>query len=272
MRPFQYRLRSLFVLTAIIALALAPVSIDLRTRAREDLAIERLSRFSFKPSVQYSSKRRWLVFPGRVEGICFFGLESITKDAFKELECFTELSSLILIQCHVTDEHFELAQLPSTLESINVADCRSLGDRAVARLVECCPRIRTLSLDNTSITDHSVAQLARLSNLEELDLRDTDISDKNLAELVSGCGKLRVLNLDSTKVGDGSIEILAGAKHLRILELADAGITEEGIASLSSLSQLTMLTVWGQEIDAETKRAIKASLPNTQVTVGPVRY
>ncbi len=135
-----------------------------------------------------------------------------------------------------------------------------------------CPRIRKLSLSSTAITDRTVAQLARLSNLDELDLSRTSVSDKNLHELLSGCGRLRKLNLDQTRVTNDCIEVLAEAKHLRILDLADTEITEDGMASLKLLSQLSSLTVWGHEIDPETERAIKASLPNTIVTVGPVRH
>ncbi len=271
MRIFQYRLRSLFVLTTIVAIALIPVSLDIRARAREDRAIEYLSRFSDRFSAEHFSERRRVVFPGRVKSIYFWGSESIPEDAIRKLECFADLSSLNVDLSCVTDEHFELAQLPPSLERVRAFRCHSLGDRAVARLVECCPRIRELSLHCTSITDHSLALLAQLSNLEELDLSDTDISEENLAELVSGCGRLRVLNLDDTKVGNGAIKILAEARNLRILDLADAGITEEGIASLSSLNQLTWLTVWGHRVDRDTQTAVRESLPNTRVTVGPVR-
>ena len=83
-----------------------------------------------------------------------------------------------------------------------------------------------------------------------------------MAKTIGNTGKYFQPSLD---------QILAEARNLRVLELEDAGITEEGIASLSSLSQLSSLTVWGHEIDRETERVIEASLPDTLVIVGPVR-
>jgi len=98
-----------------------------------------------------------------------------------------------------------------------------------------------LNLANTSITDQSMADVAKLQSLRKINLSHTAITDKALS-LLKSLPKLQVLNLVGTKVtATGMITQLKGLKDLQYLYLYQTDVEEKDQAKLkTSFSKLKL--------------------------------
>jgi Leucine-rich repeat (LRR) protein len=99
--------------------------------------------------------------------------------------------------------------------------------------------VYAVNLGNGQVTDASqgnlmdaaLANLKRLNQLEELNLRGTQVSDRgieNLRELT----QLQYLWLTQTNVTDGGLRHLKGLSKLRVLNLKRTKVTDEGIKKI----------------------------------------
>ena len=91
-----------------------------------------------------------------------------------------------------------------------------------------------LNLANTSITDQSMAAIAKLENLRKINLSQTALTGKGLS-LLKSLSKLQVLNLVGTKVtAAGIIAQLKGLKELQHLYLYQTGVEQKDQAKLKT--------------------------------------
>ena len=93
-----------------------------------------------------------------------------------------------------------------------------------------------LTLEETQITDQSLAEISKMASLEELDLSHCQISDEGLTRL-------------------------RGLSKLRILWLSNTPITNDSFETLRTLKSLEQLEVTGTEMDEETKDKLRKALP-----------
>jgi hypothetical protein len=101
------------------------------------------------------------------------------------------------------------------------------------RMHDALERDDTTELDLSGfdeITDDTLRRVARLRQLERLNLAGTAISDAGIAHL-RACETLRELNLAWTATGDGALRALAGLPHLCVFQSGTA-VTDDGIAAL----------------------------------------
>jgi len=104
-----------------------------------------------------------------------------------------------------------------------------------------------LSLENNDIDDSALAQIGKMTNLENLVLRgNARITDAGLSQL-RNLAKLQVLTLESTSVTDAGLSQLAGLDRLRYLNLSNTQVTNHGIRDLrTSLPQCRIVDSAGQ--------------------------
>jgi len=93
------------------------------------------------------------------------------------------------------------------------------------------PRIGTLILQDTPITDEGLQFLANLTQLQHLSLANTQITDTGL-QCLKRMTELEWLNLDSTRVSDAGLEQVKGLPHLRRLVLTHTDVTDDGVKRL----------------------------------------
>ncbi|MGH7134150.1 MAG: leucine-rich repeat domain-containing protein [Pirellulales bacterium] len=113
--------------------------------------------------------------------------------------------------------------------------------------VQRLPRLRSLGIRNSSITEKGIAHLLRLAALRELYVERTNITEAGIAEL----GKLRNLThlwLSGSDVDDAAIMKLAALAKLETLLLSNCRVSGAGLASLRGLAHLTRLTVSSPEV------------------------
>ena len=119
-----------------------------------------------------------------------------------------------------------------------------ITDAGLASIVKQHPKLRRLNLGVAlHITDRGFAELAKLKELEELDVSHARITDKGIAH-ISGM-KLKKLRLRfSGKLTDAAMAHIAKVTTLRHVDLFGARrVTDRGVAQLAALRNLKVLNI-----------------------------
>ena len=122
-------------------------------------------------------------------------------------------------------------------------------------------------LRGRDLTDDGLADVARLGNVVELNLRDTKITSAGLVHL-KGLAKLTRLHLERTNVGDEGIANLTKLTSLEYLNLYGTKITDKSLDHLAGLKNLRQLYVWQTDVTDAGIAKFKKALPAVSVVKG----
>ena len=105
------------------------------------------------------------------------------------------------------------------------------------------PRMNTLILANTGVTDAGVAHLKELAGtLQVLTLDGTQVTDAGLAHL-EGLTRLQWLSFTNTRVTDAGLSHLERLTGLQSLMLQETSVTDVGLAHVEGLTALQQLNL-----------------------------
>ena len=218
-------------------------------------------------------------------------LTNIQDEGLKDLAKIKTLKQLKLIKTKVTNAGIAHVKGMENLEGIDLQDVNTVdsaclndikglkklrflriygptfdGD-GIAPIGE-MTTLRTLSMQQTGVSDDNVKHLKDLVNLEKLYLYGTHVTDTGMAQL-AGLTKLKELELRATACGgdgmeylkqmldlqmldlsecnaptlDKALETIGTLKHLEDLNLWNTYLTDNGVASLSGLTTLKALNL-----------------------------
>ena len=122
-------------------------------------------------------------------------------------------------------------------------------------------------LRGRDLTDDGLADVAKLGNVVELNLRDTKITSAGLVHL-KGLAKLKRLHLERTNVGDEGIPNLTKLTTLEYLNLYGTKITDKSLDHLAGLKNLRQLYVWQTDVTDAGIAKLKKALPAVSVVKG----
>ena len=128
------------------------------------------------------------------------------------------------------------------------------------------PTLKSLTLTDFDFSDASqqLMFLTKLSQLESLDLRQTNVDDAALTHL-SQLNSLRILKLEyNQQLTDKGLAHIAGLTQLSELDLAFVPVNDQSIESLTQLKSLTKLYLYGTLISDEGLRRLP-ELPELEV-------
>lgn len=94
-----------------------------------------------------------------------------------------------------------------------------------------------LEVSDTPIKDDAMPDLARLPNLQVLNVTRTRMRDRGL-KLIAASRDIRLLKLSRTRITDDGLEPLADMPSLRMIYLGDTTLTEAALQHLAKLPQL----------------------------------
>lgn len=121
-------------------------------------------------------------------------------------------------------------------------------------------RLEKLSIDKSVMTLAGWQQLAKLTHLQQLDLRDCPLDNEQLTAAVNGMPKLKAIRLSgksgSTTVDDSGLAVVSKCPDLRVLAIDDLWITTAGLQPISNCSKLQELYAGGTPIDDEAAKEI----------------
>ena len=123
-------------------------------------------------------------------------------------------------------------------EAAVVAWLRSIGGTVQVRE----GHVTGVSMKSTSITDRELVVFTKLPQLEELSLRNTEISELGVAHL-SAVVSLRKLDLGYTLLSDSALGQLKALMNLETLSVPNTQVEGPGLAALAGLTKLRELNI-----------------------------
>jgi len=147
-------------------------------------------------------------------------------------------------------------------ESIDLESAADPG-RSIGNL-ELFPRLKSLLLSFSGVTDSDLAQVSKSKSLEYVGLNDTPITDAGLAHL-AGLTNLEFLDLGQTRVTDAGLVHLHGLSDLRTLCLHHTEVTDGGIDELKKLRKLQQLLLYGTHVTDAGATELKRALPGCEI-------
>lgn len=102
--------------------------------------------------------------------------------------------------------------------------------------------VHGIVIDETEVTDATLADLASLPDLKSVCLRQTLLTDQGIASLARA-SHLDTLYIDSSTITDAGLENLENLQHLKNLILAGKQFTDVGIRNVARLRSLGHLSL-----------------------------
>jgi hypothetical protein len=121
-----------------------------------------------------------------------------------------------------------------------------IGDTG-AQILDHLPHLVALGLGTTTITDVTIARIAKLHELRTLVLAKTH-TDK--LGLLGELHALEQLFLEDTWLGDAEVAKLTGLRKLRVLHVAGTNVSDDSLDVLRGFSWLEELTIGDTRVTA----------------------
>lgn len=139
-------------------------------------------------------------------------------------------------------------------------------------------QIIELRLDNVQLRPGDAQLIAGLSQLQKLDLRESNVSDEDVRALES-LGELRELSLERTNISGIAIASVGRMLELRQLDLTRTQISDQDLKHLQNLPHLVYLQLdrtaigdAGMQVIGRMTQLKRLSLGDTKVGDAGVRY
>lgn len=235
---FQFRLRTLVILVALLSLLFGFVGKKLYEGRRQAAFVAEITRSG--GGVTYKGKwgGRELTWLQEAFGNEYFGSIEVVRanvDGSQDIRSLvTRLANLADLNClslsgEITDA--DIAHL-GRLGKVGGLYLRftNIGDAGLIHLKEHL-QIRLLSLDGTRLTDRGLVHLRGMKQLQILSIADTQITDRGLIHL-GDMETLMFLFLDGTQISDAGLLNLCKLKYLERLSIKGTKVTNRGVEKL----------------------------------------
>lgn len=260
-RWYQFRLRTLLIATALIAIVLAWYTSGPQRQRRAVAAIR-----SFDGYVQFDYRRNQYVprplldwvgeeYFAEVTGVSY-EWNRVDDSALEPLEDLRSLQNLVLSESPLTDVGLARLERLSSLQTLNLRGT-PISDASLEHLQH-LKNLQELYLSETKITDAGLVHLAAMPQLRGLYLRGTLITDAGVQQL-GRLSQLRTLDLSDTKITDAGLQYVRSLTALRQLDLTGTNISDAGMADLEALTNLQSFDVFGTRVTAAQIQSIKGA-------------
>ena len=144
--------------------------------------------------------------------------------------------------------------------------CYQFDHLTDAGLVHLAPLtdLEILELLNTNVAGHAFADLKGLTKLRAIDARSTPIDEKGLTALAMLPG-LEAINLNGSGVTDAGLDAFRGNKTLKSLDLSTTAVTDAAVPRLLTMTALEFLNVADTKISAAGRDKLRAGLPKCKI-------
>ena len=260
---FQFSIRSLLVLTLVVALPCSWLAAKMKEAKGQKMAVTNFPAYTYDyqddpfpnfggvPNWQPSGPvwLRWLL------GNDFFndvvGAHVLSDGETEHLKVLPRLQWLELY-AEVTDAGLANIVGLTQLQRLKL-DGTQITDAGLARIAGMV-QLQSLELGNAQITEAGLTSITGLTQLRDLSLHSRQITDAGLARLTQ-LSEIGRLDLSHTHITDAGLVHLARFSQLRTLILEHTNITNAGLPYLARLTRLQGLDLAYTHItDAATER------------------
>jgi uncharacterized protein YjbI with pentapeptide repeats len=170
------------------------------------------------------------------------------------------------------------AETESASSSASIQSTTALDAAGVKLTRDAKGEVTGADLRGCKLDDALLTEIAKLTTLQQLDLRECILSNSQLAIAVKPLGKLKALRLSgkggATTVDDDGLAVLSNCPELRVLAADELWFSEEGLKKLSGCKNLSELYIAQTLIEdaamptvASFEQLKKLRLAKTQVSV-----
>jgi hypothetical protein len=265
LRWFQYSLRSLFLLTTVVAIGMSWLTVTMQNQRKQKAAAEAIQKAQGDVSCEVTWLGRLLrddslVMVTRVDLSGEF-TNDVWKFHFYGLKHLHGLSDILGAEVEV---HGSGLVYPHELSH---QDCSfrktEVSDDVLVRLPGLA-QLQDLDLRGAKVTDGGLVHLQGLSQLQNLELSGTKVADGGLVHL-QGLRRLEGLGLDYTQVTDAGLVHLRGLSQLRLLTLGGTKVTDAGLVHVQGLSQLQELGLGDTNVTDQGIEKLQQALPKCKI-------
>ena len=132
------------------------------------------------------------------------------------------------------------------------------------------PRLHTLSLNFTQVSDEGLAHVRNCRQLNYLGLAETKVTGEGLVH-VAGMTELEDLILQYAPVDDRGIEHLRGLRHLTYVNLGNTRVTSKCVDPLATMPMLEGVNLAGTAVDDAAVPQLLAMKNLREVSLGGTR-
>lgn len=181
-------------------------------------------------------------------------VEPQPEDPQKVIEEFNKKSST----ARNDSDLMRLSSLPAGLEQFREMDLKQspVTDQGLPHLAK-LTNLESVNLSNTKITDAGLSVTLNLPKLTRLDLSACTVTPAMMASL-SKLENLEVLSLEGTRIGDEDVSQLANLAQLKELNLSHTMITDSSFRVLGTLKSLEILKVSNTNLNGSGMQFMKS--------------
>ncbi|MBN2512508.1 MAG: leucine-rich repeat domain-containing protein [Sedimentisphaerales bacterium] len=187
------------------------------------------------------------------------GLASLTH--------FKQLKNLELFPCSI--ERFDVHQNLPVLKSLEYIGLPIDSNDATVDILLSLDRLQFINASGTLITGAHFEELAKLPNLEILDLRYTRLAENAISKL-KNAKNLKTLLLTGAEITDKHLEGIEDLKGLQNLALTKTKITDSALKRIEQLPNLRYVTLGQTQITSPNLQALQSRKPNLTISLNPV--
>jgi hypothetical protein len=155
---------------------------------------------------------------------------------------------------------------PGFFEEATAAEGVFTADDALMVHIGRLPKVESVNLRSSAVTDAGMAHLAPLKALRFLSLWGTRITDNGLKHL-EGTQELRQLDLSVTRITDAGLAIVGRLKNLETLSLNHTAVTDAGLLRLTALNRCKAINARDTKVTPAGIAAMKAKCPWMNIVV-----
>lgn len=187
-------------------------------------------------------------------------LEANEKEQLKNSESIAGSSVTAELTSQFEALGAKVATKSGTISELNFRGT-DVTDEA-AKLVGSQAKLVRLTINQSAMSDAGWKELANLSELQQLDLRDCSVNNSQLTSALAGMPKLRALRLNGkSSVDDTALASLANCPDIKALALDHLWVGSDGLEVLKGNTKLAELYLAGTLADDETMDLVK-TIPN----------
>ena len=157
----------------------------------------------------------------------------ISDMGFSHLPRLSSLKQLELIFCELNDKGLAHFSSSVNLQELNLSHCDSITDEGLRGLKDL--KLTSLNLNNNQVSDRGLVHLEGLSELNHLELSDTEVTGRGFASLAKLLNLAKLVMATTLRLDPHAFSQLKELPLLQSIDLSQSDIYDETVDDLLTL-------------------------------------
>lgn len=246
---FQFRLRTLLVLTALVACTAGTLGVRFKQARDQRIAVTELLKLGATITYEDGNRVQQNVPLGRLSQIAPTAKSTWMRTLLGD-DFFSRVTQLDLRESNYFGWSTRKLIAKDPIDDGSLAHVANL------------PYLRVLVLSSDKVTDDGLQVLKGLSELEELEISRARITDDGV-KFLGPLRALKKLHLVDAPLTDSVLNQITSYWRLEELDLSGSQITDDGLPLLHDMTSLRVLTCRNTRVTREGMNRLRDALPRT---------